>query len=304
MPTGPRQLLEERCAQLSVDLETLFAESREQTRREVAELLNQAVRRLRMAPDPAELCATLGDAAACFATGVIVFRLEDGTARSPKIDVPLAGAPALAAASAMHDPLVALATAAEVSAPLAELAGHEDGERAHLFPLAAGDAVPAVIYAWGAVQGAAVELLAQAASAVWSAFPKPAPEPEPEPVPELVTIAAAPAAEPAAAAEAKPRSKWDDLAPAEQQTHLRAQRFARVQVAEMRLLHAEEVQSGRIRRDLYAALKDPIDTARAAFRSRFFTCPSMVDYLDLELTRTLAHDDPELLGRSYPGPLV
>ncbi len=306
MPTGPRQLLEERCAQLSVDLETLFAESREQTRREVAELLNQAVRRLRMAPDAAELCATLDDAAACFATGVIVFRLEDGTARSPKIDVPLAGAPALSAASAMHDPLVVLATAAEVSAPLAAFAGHEDGARAHLFPLTAGDGVPAVIYAWGAVQGPAVELLAQAASAVWSAFPKPAPEPEPEPVAELVTIAAAPSIEPAAApaAESKAPSKWDDLAPAEQQTHLRAQRFARVQVAEMRLLHAEEVQSGRIRRDLYAALKDPIDTARAAFRSRFFTCPSMVDYLDLELTRTLAHDDPELLGRSYPGPLV
>jgi hypothetical protein len=298
MAAGPRQLLEDRFAQLSLDLDALFAESREQTRREVAELLNQAVRRLRAAPGPEELCATLGDAAACFATGAMLFRIEGEIARSATIEVPLSAAPALAAAAGMHDPLVALATPAEVSAPLAELLGHEEAARAHLFPVAVGDSAAAVIYAWGAVQGPAVELLAQVAAAVWSAFPEP--EPEPEPVPELVTIAAAPAiAEPPA-----PPSKWEDLSSAEQQLHLRAQRFARVQVAEMRLQHAEAVQSGRVRRDLYEALKEPIDAARAAFRLRFFTCASMVDYLDLELTRTLAHDDPELLGRSYPGPLV
>jgi len=40
MSAGPRQLLEDRFAQLSSDLETLFAESREQTRREFAEQLH------------------------------------------------------------------------------------------------------------------------------------------------------------------------------------------------------------------------------------------------------------------------
>jgi hypothetical protein len=30
----------------------------------------------------------------------------------------------------------------------------------------------------------------------------------------------------------------------------------------------------------------------------------MVDYLHLELTRTLANEDPDLLGSTYPGPLV
>jgi hypothetical protein len=86
---------------------------------------------------------------------------------------------------------------------------------------------------------------------------------------------------------------------------LRAQRFARVQVAEMRLFHAEVVQVGRSRRNLYEALRQPIEDARQAFRARFFTgCPSMVDYLHLELTRTLANDDPDLLGSTYPGPLV
>ena len=92
---------------------------------------------------------------------------------------------------------------------------------------------------------------------------------------------------------------------AEQQIHLRAQRFARVQAAEMRLYHADVVQVGRSRRNLYEALRQPIDDARQSFRTEFFAkCPSMVDYLHLELTRTLANDDPDLFGSTYPGPLV
>ena len=73
----------------------------------------------------------------------------------------------------------------------------------------------------------------------------------------------------------------------------------------MRLDHTEAVQSGRARRDLYKALRLPVDEARQTFRAEFFVpCPSMVDYLHLELTRTLANDDPDLLGSDYPGPLV
>jgi hypothetical protein len=78
-----------------------------------------------------------------------------------------------------------------------------------------------------------------------------------------------------------------------------------VQAAEMRLYHGDVVQVGRSRRNLYEALRQPIEDARQAFRTRFFAgCPSMVDYLHLELTRTLANDDPDLLGSTYPGPLV
>jgi hypothetical protein len=92
---------------------------------------------------------------------------------------------------------------------------------------------------------------------------------------------------------------------AEQQLHLRAQRFARVQAAEMRLYHAELVQTGRTHRNIYERLRQPIDSARESFRAQFFAnCPTMVDYLHLELTRSLANDDTDLLGSSYPGPLV
>jgi hypothetical protein len=170
----------------------------------------------------------------------------------------------------------------------------------------AASGVPVLVYAWGTVEGPAIELLTQVAAAVWSGFPEPQPEEIPEAVAQgLVTIQPLPDAAPEnAAASAKAAKTWADLPPQEQQIHLRAQRFARVHVAEMRLSHGDAVQSGRARRNLYDALQPSIDAARDAFHARFFTCPSMVDYLDLELTRTLAHEDPDLLGKSYPGPLV
>jgi hypothetical protein len=116
------------------------------------------------------------------------------------------------------------------------------------------------------------------------------------PAPELVTIEPAPA---------QPASAWDRLPLEEQRIHLRAQRFARVHVAEMRLFQADAVQAGRTGRNLYDALRQSIDAAREAFHQSFFApCPSMVDYLHLELVRTLANDDPDLLGNNYPGPMV
>jgi pyruvate/2-oxoglutarate dehydrogenase complex dihydrolipoamide acyltransferase (E2) component len=294
MPFGPRQLLEHRISEISTELELLFEGACDHARREQAEQLNQAVRRLRIAPDPGELCATLADAAARLASGTILFRVAEGTATSDRIELPLGDAPALAAAAESQDPLIAAATPGEVSAPLVELLGHTPDMRVSILPVVAGEKVAALVYCWGTVQVAALELLAQVASAVWSAIPVPPPR--------LVSIAMAADPPPV---QAKPAAAWQELPPAEQQIHLRAQRFARVQAAEMRLYHAEVVQVARGRRNLYEALRQPIDDARQAFRTRFFAgCPSMVDYLHLELTRTLANDDPDLLGSTYPGPLV
>jgi hypothetical protein len=294
MPFGPRQLLEHRVAEISTELEVLFEGARDHARREQAEQLNQAVRRLRIAPDAAELCATLADAAARLASGAILFRVDEGTASSDRIDVPLGDAPALAAAAESQDPLIVAATPGEVSAPLVELLAHAPDTQVSIFPVVAGVRVAALVYCWGAVQVAALELLAQMASAAWSAIPVPPPQ--------LVSIAIAADPPPV---QAKPPAAWQELPPAEQQIHLRAQRFARVQAAEMRLYHADVVQAGRSRRNLYEALRQPIDDARQAFRAQFFAgCGSMVDYLHLELTRTLANDDPDMFGSTYPGPLV
>lgn len=290
--TPLRQLIENRLAELTAETESLFAEARERTRREVSDQFNQAARRMRQSVTVEELAATLADAAAGFASGAILFRVEDETAKSEKIEIPLASAAALRGAIETRDPVVAAATPAEVSPELIEFLGHSRDDRVSVFPVVVRDAAPALLYVWGVVQGPAVELLTQVAAAVWTVLTVP----PPPPAPELVTIA------PAAA---RPQPAWDQLSAQEQQLHLRAQRFARVQVAEMRLFETDAVHSGRSGGDLYGALRKSIDSSREKFRQTFFAdCPSMVDYLHLELLRTLAHDNPELLGKNYPGPMV
>jgi hypothetical protein len=309
MSSGPstsplRQTLEERLSQLSLEVDGLFAEARDRARRESADQLNQAVRRIRQAADADELGATLLEAAGAFASGAAWFRVTGAAARGERIrgvpqeaaeafhalEVPLSSAAALAGAVESRDPVIAATTPGEVSEDLAKLLGHPPDGRVSIFPVVVRDRVPALLYAWGGVQGPAVELLTQVAAAAWTAMPEP-------PAPELVTIEPAPPPQPASA--------WDRLALEEQRMHLGAQRFARVQAAEMRLYQANAVRAGRAGRNLYDTLGKSIDAAREAFRLSFFApCSSMVDYLHLELVRTLAHDDPDLLGDNYPGPMV
>ena len=57
-------------------------------------------------------------------------------------------------------------------------------------------------------------------------------------------------------------------------------------------------------RNIYASLEAQIDAAREKFREKHMSAPTMVDYLHLEMVRSLAEDDAILLGPNYPGPLV
>jgi hypothetical protein len=311
-PSTPlRRLLENHLEQLSSDAEKLFDEFRERGRREFADQLNQMVRRIRQSPDLEELAAATADVAASFASGTAWFRLEEEVAHCQAVRgvaaedgekwralaVPLSSAAALKSAVETRDPVIAAATASEVSPEILALAVSGTGDRVAVFPVVAGEKTVALIYSWGAVQGSVLEILTLVAAGAWSELSKPAPAP-------LLQIAPA-AAGPAAPPAPEPVSTWDQLSPEEQQVHLRAQRFARVRVAELRLQDADSVQSGRSRRNLYELLKPRIDDARDSFRRSYFgSCPSMVDYLHLELVRTLANDDAELLGADYPGPMV
>jgi hypothetical protein len=297
--------------QLTAEVEDLFDAGRTRSRGDLADQLNQAVRRLRQVSGTEELGATLVDAASLFASGAALFRIEGEAARAERIrgvteaaadrfagmSIALNAAPALAGAVASREPVTALATPGEVSPEMASLADHAPEAKVSIYPLDVRGRTAALLYTWGDVQGALAELLCQVAAAVWTGM-----EPLPSPKPPLVQIDT-PARQPGAA-EVTSRT-WDNLPPEEQRVHLRAQRFARVHVAEMRLHEGQAVQTGRARRDLYGALRSSIDLGREKFRAAFFgPCPSMVDYLHLELVRTLAHDDPELLGKDYPGPLV
>ena len=310
MASGPstsplRKILEGRLSQLSLEVDGLFAEARDRARREFADQLNQAARRIFQAADPGELGATLLDAAGALASGAAWFRVTVAAAIGERIrgvpeeaaeafralEIPLSSAAALAGAVESRDPVIAAVTPREVSEDLVKLLGHPPEGRVFIFPVVVRDRVPALLFAWGSVQGPAVELLTQVAAAAWSAMPEP-----PAPEPKLVTIEPAPP---------PPQSAWDRLPPEEQRIHLRAQRFARVQAAGMRLFQGDAVRAGRAGRDLYDTLRNSIDAAREAFRLSFFApCSSMVDYLHLELVHTLANDDPDLLGDNYPGPMV
>jgi hypothetical protein len=90
-----------------------------------------------------------------------------------------------------------------------------------------------------------------------------------------------------------------------EENNLRAQRFARVRVAEIQLYHAAAMKNGRAAGNVYAALKTQMDAARDAYRAAFLTpANGTADYLHAEFVRTLANDDAALLGPAYPGPLV
>ncbi len=83
---------------------------------------------------------------------------------------------------------------------------------------------------------------------------------------------------------------------------LRAQKYARVKVAQIQLYAAKQVEAGRAARDLYSVLRAPIDDARSGFAEEFLTPPDGIpDYLHRELVRVLAQDDQALLGPDYPG---
>jgi hypothetical protein len=290
-----RQLLDGRITELLNDAEGISdaraaqqaGEADERARRETADQLNQAVRRMRQAANAEEVSAALLDVAARFATGAPETAGDFGG-----MAIPLAEAPALAAAVESRDRVVTDTAPASVSALLAKYLEHPIDGRASVFPVASREGVVALAYAWGAVEGPPIELLAEVAGAVWSGISRP-------------TAASLIAITPAQPQVPHSASPWESLSAEDQRLHLRAQRFARVRVAEMRLHHAAEVQTGRARRNLYGALVQPIDAARESFRKTYFDpCPSMVDYLHLELVRTLANDDPELLGENYPGVII
>jgi hypothetical protein len=98
---------------------------------------------------------------------------------------------------------------------------------------------------------------------------------------------------------------WTKLTPEEQALHLRAQRTARVRVAQMRISDSDALRKGIQTGDIYSALRPAIDAAREEYRQAYMSkTPTMLDYLHLEMMRSLAHDDSRLLGKEYPGPIA
>ena len=216
---------------------------------------------------------------------------------------PLDSAGAIQSAIESQDPMVALASASEISADLAEgfvPAGSGDPVKAYLFPVVARQTVVAMLVAVGSVVAAPLELLSEATGMKLEMLSAPAVLKSLK-NPELVQIAV-PSIPASASGAGRP---WDELSAEDQKLHLQAQRVARVRVAELRLYHPEELRKGVFAGEIYDALRAGIDDARAGFLEAFLSkSATMVDYLHLEILRSLAHDDDRLLGKDYPGPMV
>ena len=102
-----------------------------------------------------------------------------------------------------------------------------------------------------------------------------------------------------------PPVEWSDLDPEEREEHRRAQRFARVLVADLQLYRNQQIREGKKARNLYGRLQDEIDKSREVYHRKFGqSAAAGVDYFHVELVQTLADNEEELLGPDYPGPLV
>jgi len=310
--------LDDACEKIKRDCTDACSQAARTARTQVTNELNQVLRRLRnYTSEPEWLSAVLDGAARLvhqvavleLANGVLTVRGQHNLSVPQDYSFPVASAPAFASAIESRDPIVALRTRSEVSEPLS---GPDAGERAHIFPVANGSRVVAVIFA--ADQAAdqqyfdvnGLELLAGLASAVLERksnstlhsqiasglksveAPNAGKADKPRPAPTPAEPVASPS--------------WTDLSEGQRSVHIKAQRFSRVAIAEMELSRPEACRAGREQANLYLFLKNDIDKAREKYRLQFMTTSSMVDYLHLELVRA-AEGDELKLGADYPGQL-
>ena len=304
--------------------EAAAAQAARSSRGATVEALNIAVRRIRHASSITEIGAALLETAAgyCGRAALMVHKGEslagwqargfdegvNGFADSwPRFHIPVAAAPALAQVIETRDAVVSLGLPGHLSQELANLFAVAPEEKVYLFPLSVRQKVVAILYAdsLGAaepVQPAALELLcfvAEASIEVLSARPPQAGQREAgEAASGRLELPAAPSSHPAPAG-------WHALSPSEREMHLRAQRFARVLVADLQLYRSQEIREGKRMRNLYGSLKEEIDKSREVYQRKFGQSLSTgIDYFHLELVRTLAGDQEALLGPDYPGPMM
>jgi hypothetical protein len=292
---------------LITQFETAQARAAGDARSRVSEDLNQTARRLKQYKIDSDWYAAVLDGAARFAPEVAIFAIEEGDrfvlkgARGlvlpASLVVPAAQAAAFRNALDSGELAVALATASEVSEPVASSV---PVNRALLLPISNGARVAVLLYcaARDGTDANALELIANMASSVLERHSR---------GPAHLQIASAPPAAPESeekAAAPGERAALESIPEPDRLQHVRAQRLARVKVAEMQLYRPEACEAGRGQKNIYLFLKREIDSARDIFRAQFLTTKSMADYLHLELLARLAQNDNALLGADYPGQMV
>lgn len=297
--------------------------------RVMSERLNQTARRLEQAEDGGGWAGALLDGASAWSARAILFSIingelqyEDHRADEEQdfqslldLRVPTAEAPAFATVLETLDTVIAMATANELSPQLAQVLGAHEDKRVCLAPVIVGQSegkrrVAAILYVESNGEPLDVNVLEVVTALAGLALDcRQAAQRSAKQAPAGSLMTIAPMARTTTPAEPGPAlapgtPDWSQLSREDQEVHAKAQRFARVRVAEMRLYQAQAVRQGREQARLFMALRGEMERGRAQFKHEFLTIPSMIDYFHLELVRTLANDDPSLLGDEYPGPLV
>ncbi|MFN9456100.1 MAG: hypothetical protein ACK58M_24905 [Acidobacteriota bacterium] len=278
-------------------------------------VLQRAARALRQSESIEQWVQIVADAAVGFASRVALFsvegdRLEPKALRGPGLlsgeAVLLGEAPALRQVIETKETVVCLPAASELGGALFEpvLA-----KRVHLLPVTGKVRVVGVLYAEGEANLAALETLTALAAGSLElrratvAMPLIQPalaEPEHRhpvetggTVPEL-EMAAGPEGEPVTALapeQGQPVETGGTVpelemaaGPEGEPVDWRARRGASAAVARLLLRHAEKLAEGRARKNVYAALRVPIETVRVEYRERF---PGQEAYLEAEIAARL-----------------
>lgn len=269
---------------------------RKQARLQAASDLNQSVRRLAQAEDAGKWVAVLLDSlqggaeqAAFFFVASGKLRCEASWPKPASVEIELANAPAFLNVQQTMDTVVVGVSPAEMNERIYEALELRGREKAYLLPVTSGAerqliGIVLAVPAKESFDLAATELLCSVAGPL-----RRLPAPKAGVVLTGIATAAAPGA------TAAPRANLE--------LEQRAQRFARVKVAEMRLFHSQAVLDGRSKKDLYGELKNEIDKARAQYKEEFGKAPECTDHLHAELIRTLANGDVTLMGAGYAGEL-
>ncbi len=213
---------------------------------------------------------------------------------APTFPAPAHSAPASPAFPASNDPFAAHtpafapAHARAVAASAGETSGAAAGE-ALAAPSMEGPSVEAqTMVAHNAImetRSAIAPLLSEVQSAIAEMEPALA---EPLPIGYAET---APAPQPVLAPA---------MSPEDQEIHRKAQRFARLLVDEIKLYNQAQVAEGRQNRDLYDRLKEVIDKSRGTYQKRYGnTVAASANYLEHEIMRSLAEDDPSIMGANF-----
>jgi hypothetical protein len=284
--------------------------------------LNQITRRLDQAEDMAAWTAALLDGALAVAPRAFLFSVLSGElvyegSRAPEGEtfpalegfrLPLDSAPGFRGVVESLDTVISLASEEEISGTLVSALALDDSGRLALLPIVTERAgkcrrVAAVLAMPGHPTPAdipALELLACIAGLSLDVRQTAQKAATTVPAGQLLGIAPTAEAPPPVHVVVDVARLTKD----EQELHARAQRFARVRVAEMRLYRAQAVKEGRESGNLFQALQPEIESGREQYRHDFFSSPTMIDYFHAELVRTLANDDASMLGPDYPGPLA